>query len=236
MKLEEIKAWIKGSRCIDSNCQTDSSGNEDEERIYEKDGRLYKVYFSNGYHSQHFNGEHYVRKEYTDPEPVVAKHELVYHTTYEAAKEPQSFEASKFKPGNLADLLEDVTIHHEPLVPSMPETTQLYRKGLRGMVVDIRGDSIEIEFGLEGRLQVPPSMLKITHASPKTVFAMAENFNQIRAWAGRQAGIVFRSIKVPMTDSAEKMTAMGVRVTTQPFVTLEEAREQTERVLRASEH
>ena len=74
MNLDEIKSWIRGTRCIDyAHQDQDSSGNLWEERIYQKDGKLYSIQFLNDYPSEKWGGNGYIRGEYEIKE--VIRHE-----------------------------------------------------------------------------------------------------------------------------------------------------------------
>ena len=228
MKLKDLQEWIKGAPVVDYGRErTDSNGNEDEQRIYNKDGQLYSVWFCNGYPYQTWSDKYgFVKDDYAEPRPVNAKHTLEYVTEYGYSHFAQSYGASKFKPGNLADLLEDVTV--EAFVSNGVETSPAYtyKKGQRGMVTAVRRDMIDIEFDIDSGITVPWNYLKITHDSPVTVFAMAKDYNRIRTWAGKQAGKVRKEIPGPTSESSEKMDATIVLAHTQPSVTIEEAKAQ----------
>jgi hypothetical protein len=91
MSLDEIKSWIKGTKCIDyAHEDTDSCGNLWQERIYQKDGKLYSIQFLNDHPCEKWGGKGYIRGEYEIKE--VTRHEkqvTVTQITYTPVNETE---------------------------------------------------------------------------------------------------------------------------------------------------
>jgi hypothetical protein len=78
MSLDEIKSWIKGTKCIDyAHVDRDSCDNVWEERIYQKDGKLYSIQFLNDYPSEKWGGKGYIRGEYEITEVTRYEHQVI---------------------------------------------------------------------------------------------------------------------------------------------------------------
>ena len=85
MKLEDLKAWIKGKRVVDwEDDMNDECGNRCESRIYESDGKLYRIEFCNNHpYEKWIVGEGYNRGDFTEPVEVIKKERTIIETYYE---------------------------------------------------------------------------------------------------------------------------------------------------------
>lgn len=89
MTLQEVKDWCKGTRVVDYEDDSyDDNGNHYVTKIYSKDGKLWRLSFSNDHpYERYERGRGYVRGEYVDPVEVVKKTRVVTETYYESKEE-----------------------------------------------------------------------------------------------------------------------------------------------------
>lgn len=92
MTLQELKEWCKGTRVVDyENDSYDDNGNHYETKIYEKDGKLWRLEFSNGHpYERYERGIGYVRGDYTGPVEVFKKTRTVVETYYETKEDQET--------------------------------------------------------------------------------------------------------------------------------------------------
>jgi hypothetical protein len=91
MKKEDLDNWIKSAKYIESiESYTDSYGNYDVCKIFEKDGKLFMLSFSNQYPDKKWiDGKGYTKDDYAEPEEVLKKTRIVEETYYETPDEYQ---------------------------------------------------------------------------------------------------------------------------------------------------
>lgn len=79
MNLEELKQWMKTHKCVDtSEFRYDESGNLEEGKIFEADGKLYEVEFMNGHPlSEYRKPGNYTPREVKRVEVVITHYESV---------------------------------------------------------------------------------------------------------------------------------------------------------------
>lgn len=70
MTLDELKQWMRSHKCVDTDRhQYDESGNLEETRVYEVDGKFFAVELLNGtpYHNKEGNYQPHevIRRTYT---------------------------------------------------------------------------------------------------------------------------------------------------------------------------
>jgi hypothetical protein len=91
MTLQEVKDWMKGTPIETwEHDSYDDNGNHYETRIYRKDGKFWRLEFSNEHPYEHYERERgYVRGEYVGPVEVVKKTRVVTETYYESKEEEE---------------------------------------------------------------------------------------------------------------------------------------------------
>jgi len=89
MTLQEVKDWCKGTLVVDYEDDSyDDNGNHYETKIYKKDGKLWRLSFSNGHpYEKYVKGKGYVRGEYVAPVEVFKKTRTVVQEYYETKEE-----------------------------------------------------------------------------------------------------------------------------------------------------
>lgn len=83
MTKQEITAWMKSHKCVDSDIDLDSCGNEEGDWIYAEGDKLFAVHVMNGHPTEQWGCGGYNRGVYNEPEEVVRKTRMVEQTYYE---------------------------------------------------------------------------------------------------------------------------------------------------------
>lgn len=88
MNLTELNAWMKSHKCIDTtSVDIDGCDNRYYSKIYEVDGKFFKVDFCNNYPSEKWGNRGYIRGEY-EPKPVHKVSWMEYHYEWQQDKNP----------------------------------------------------------------------------------------------------------------------------------------------------
>jgi len=84
MRLDELQAWIKSAKYVETSwSQTDSCDNRETEIIYEKDGLFYRIGFMNGHPYLHTTAiGTTIKGDYEEPTPVRKASRMEYVTEW----------------------------------------------------------------------------------------------------------------------------------------------------------
>lgn len=84
MTLQELKDWITAAKYIDTiNEFVDSCDNREYTKIFEKDGKFYKIEYMNKYpYNQWDDKKGFVRDQYAEPKEVKKISGMMYYATY----------------------------------------------------------------------------------------------------------------------------------------------------------
>lgn len=233
MTLDELKDWMTTNKFVAFGHESvDGCGNEEVQKIYSVDGKLFSVHFCNGHPTEKWSDKGYVRGVY-EPEPVRAKHTVSVDTTYEKWSAPQSLDASKFKPLDVVELLVHLDEGPEFIGDVEVDPAKTHPAGKRGLVESVDGDYVTVQFGLDDSIKVRSDLLRILHSSPEHIMVMAFKYHRIRQWAAEQASILCKTTKSFFRHAGEPKTpateALAIVRMTQPFATHADAMKQYDR-------
>ena len=87
MTKDELAKWLKESKFVDGDSEYDENGNCEAWRVYERDGKLYRVEFLNGSPYEKWGDKGFIRDIY-EPREVIRETEMVEIVRYREIDEP----------------------------------------------------------------------------------------------------------------------------------------------------